>query len=528
MKQYISLENPLCGIGTYKDTLNLDTGATVRAIKKYEFTGNEYWILNAGNFFSSCTDSDSKVFQTPVCSHLKGDTQIYISTGTVRLKVFVSSLPQELQTLDALKQYLTTQYTNGTPVTIWYITTTPTTSTTALPHGLSGIVEGSLTQSGTPTPTSPIYPTANSINSFLDKKYLKYETATDTITTLPKQIIGDGTAITAYTIKGNLSQSGTPTPTNPIYPQETGDKTANLWNEDYTGISSSATYKPIYVGDGEFTLSTTTPKLQGTAVLFLLAGNVASGISTDSNGVWYGQNRTVTAVNGYITLAYRAYTNLNPVDYQSMLNTGSTALPYEPYGYKIPILSGSTTTPVYLGGVQSTRRIKKLVLTGEEINVSQGNAPYYFNLPEYGTYINLTSAWWICSHYQSVPNSATWSNYDSLISFSQIGDTDDNKLIKLRIRDTSCATLSNFKTYLQQQYANGTPVCVWYVLATPTTTTLNEPIRKIGTYSDSISGTGLPTTGAAEQFDVDTTLKPSEVDLTYHGWHEHSDTKFTG
>ena len=30
----------------------------------------------------------------------------------------------------------------------------------------------------------------------------------------------------------------------------------------------------------------------------------------------------------------------------------------------------------------------------------------------------------------------------------------------------------------------------------------------------------------AEQFDVDTTLKPSEVDLTYHGWHEHSDTKF--
>ena len=34
--------------------------------------------------------------------------------------------------------------------------------------------------------------------------------------------------------------------------------------------------------------------------------------------------------------------------------------------YKIPISSANTTTPVYLGEVETTRKIKKLVLTGDE------------------------------------------------------------------------------------------------------------------------------------------------------------------
>ena len=37
--------------------------------------------------------------------------------------------------------------------------------------------------------------------------------------------------------------------------------------------------------------------------------------------------------------------------------------------YKIPISSANTTTPIYLGEVETTRRVKKLVLTGEETNI---------------------------------------------------------------------------------------------------------------------------------------------------------------
>ena len=203
-----------------------------------------------------------------------------------------------------------------------------------------------------------------------------------------------------------------------------------------------------------------------------------------------------------------------------MLNTGSTALPYQPFGYKIPISSGGTTTNVYLGEVQSTRQIKKLVFDGTEtINLYEGK--FYVKILD-----GLGSA--------TVPYSSHYTG-----SSARAADMPLNSVKQASVRLWGVTPIpalifyneytseANFKSYLQQQYSAGTPVTVWYVLATPTTGIVNEPIRKIGTYSDSVSVTGIPTTGTAESFDIDTELKPSEVQLTYHGWHEHSDTKFT-
>ena len=68
-----------------------------------------------------------------------------------------------------------------------------------------------------------------------------------------------------------------------------------------------------------------------------------------------------------------------------MLNAGSTALPYEPYGYKIPITCGGQTVPVYLGEVPTVRRVKKLVLDGTENwkkFETSGRVAFYINVPE--------------------------------------------------------------------------------------------------------------------------------------------------
>ena len=93
---------------------------------------------------------------------------------------------------------------------------------------------------------------------------------------------------------------------------------------------------------------------------------------------------------------------------------------------------------------------------------------------------------------------------------------------------TSGDTVDGLKEYLAAQYAAGTPVTLYYALQSATTTTVNEPLRKIGDYSDSVSNAvTIPTSETAQTFDVDTTLAPSEVSLTYHGWHEHTDTKYT-
>ena len=173
------------------------------------------------------------------------------------------------------------------------------------------------------------------------------------------------------------------------------------------------------------------------------------------------------------------------------------------------------------------KQIKKIVLTGEEdwsVSSSWKKAStsvFYRAINDIKTESNYVR-YVVSSHLSSGSRDEIYNNDIDLIG------TSGSNALTVRISDAVATTVTDFKAYLQQQYSAGTPVTVWYVLATETTGIVNEPIRKIGNYADSVSVTGIPTTGTAEQFDIDTTLKPSEVQLTYHGWHEHSDTKFTG
>ena len=164
--------------------------------------------------------------------------------------------------------------------------------------------------------------------------------------------------------------------------------------------------------------------------------------------------------------------------------------------YKLPILSGGTTTPIYLGEVQSERKIKKVIFDGTEnwqLYTTTTQRFFYLAISDLG----IANKAAICSH----TNTATIAQQN-----------------RLRIYDNNnmWADENDFKTYLQQQYAAGTPVCVWYVLATPQTTTLNEPLRKIGDYTDSISNVAsIPTNNGSNTLDIDTTLKPSNVYIEY-------------
>ena len=253
--------------------------------------------------------------------------------------------------------------------------------------------------------------------SWVDTPNYIHNTSTDTLTTLPADIYPTGTTATTVGLKGQMEQNGTPTPDNPVMPQECGDLET--------------------VGDKA------------------------------------GQ-------------------------------------------YKIPISSANTTTPVYLGEVETTRKIKKLVLTGEEnyklqsIN-SHGIANFYYYL---GTSIQTV----ICSHLKrQTTNIAQTTDEGYLIALSA-----QNITFYMRISSSTASTVSELKSYLAAQYAAGTPLTVWYVLKEPETAVVNEPLRKIGNYADEVSGIIIPTIIGANTIDVDTTLKPSEVSINYHGWHPAS------
>jgi len=353
------------------------------------------------------------------------------------------------------------------------------------------------------------------------------KTATDTITTLPAVIYPNASTVTVG-LKGNTVQNGTPTPDSPIMPDGTGDRTGNLFDIDARDTNNGYVNNMQLNQDGtmtSYTPSEITEYIELTPNATYTLSNIGSYNSLAyciydndrqyiTGDMYRGQ--TTKVINMPPNGKYLRFTHVKAKP-NTMLNTGSTALPYEPYGIKIPISCGGTTTPVYLGEVQSTRRVNKLVLTGEENwDLVSSNAPYRLLLPNLMTTTDRTAVFFICSHFRAVSNDISWSQYDSCMSVSFSGGIN---VKSLQFRYTSVSSLDDFKSYLAAQYAAGTPVTVWYVLATPETAVVNEPLMKIGDYADEVSNISIPVTAGENTLDVQTTVAPSEVTAGFSGWH---------
>lgn len=175
---------------------------------------------------------------------------------------------------------------------------------------------------------------------------------------------------------------------------------------------------------------------------------------------------------------------------------------------------------VYLGEVPTTRRVKKLVFDGSESwnrSTSGNNTRVY--TPQIPECLSLSPA--VCTHF----------NYNvASVGYPRVGEfvINSSKAIIFGVDRNTFADVDVWKSYLSAQYAAGTPVTVWYVLATPTTGIVNEPLMKIGDYADTLSGITIPTITGADSFDVLTTLKPSEVSLAYTGWHDATVKEWDG
>lgn len=184
--------------------------------------------------------------------------------------------------------------------------------------------------------------------------------------------------------------------------------------------------------------------------------------------------------------------------------------------YKIPISSANATTPVYLGEVQTTRRVKKLVLTGQE-NITQHsvqNDIIGVRIPTPSSVLGASIV--ICSHYEGV----LWPVYNGYRRYGIVASnpSSGNANVYMSAPDSEHNTLSTFVQWIKDQYTNGTPVTVWYVLATEETAVVNEPLMCIGNYADSVANTAtIPTNNGSTTISVDTTVQPSEVYIKYIG-----------
>lgn len=113
----------------------------------------------------------------------------------------------------------------------------------------------------------------------------------------------------------------------------------------------------------------------------------------------------------------------------------------------------------------------------------------------------------ICTHFR-------FTNGDGNFEHIMLGGSSRDDFV-IFISKTIAPTVADFKSYLADQYAAGTPVTVWYVLAEPETAVVNEPLMKIGNYADTISFAQaevvIPTVNGANVLDMTSSVKPSEV-----------------
>lgn len=185
------------------------------------------------------------------------------------------------------------------------------------------------------------------------------------------------------------------------------------------------------------------------------------------------------------------------------------------HSFKLPLTVNGVERPIYLGQVESTRRIRKLVLTGEE-NWTLRKSPSWFTI----------EPWPFPSYYRSGTNrgetSLICNSFIAEANNNLPGDISDGRIVfrsnatpSVTVHDSGRTTVEQFKSYLASQYAAGTPVTVWYVLAESETGIVNEPLMKIGDYADTVSfaqaGVTIPTVSGANVLDMTSPVKPSEV-----------------
>lgn len=349
----------------------------------------------------------------------------------------------------------------------------------------------------------------------------------------PFEFYSNGDPIISLSMLGNTQQTGTPTPDNIIMPTFCGVRTANLfdYNTMAHGVDGSYLDESGNLQSSNAWVVTDFIPCNGNAfTLHKVGGGAPSICLYDSEkryiiGKKYNTGSAATKSDititsqttaAYIRFSWYRQNNEAQDDLTKiMLNSGSTALPYEPYGWAEKITCAGQTVPVYLGQVQTVRRVNKYEFTGREI-WSKNDATGVFYTFAISNFLMSNGITCMCSHYSAQNNASGVSEVQ-------------NKRVCFRtstynqfyLNDTDLDSTDALKTYLAEQYANGTPVTVWYVLATPKTGIVNEPLAKIGDYADELNieaaSVAIPTSKGVNTLTVDTVLQPSSATITYYG-----------
>lgn len=215
---------------------------------------------------------------------------------------------------------------------------------------------------------------------------------------------------------GNTVQDGTPAPDNPVEIQGVGDRTENLlnntWGKLVTNLDGSITTGPNYYSSIIDVTDLTTICISGDFSL-LNSNTVRVGMCTEMPETGATALRKSITSNSTLTVADYNYAVLSflPINSQVtiedieksfMVNEGSIALPYEPYGYKIPMtVSGRNLLPMAILPKGSSNGVT-VTINGDDVTVSGTTTGYpgFASQPldlspgDYYFYVNTTNDKW--------------------------------------------------------------------------------------------------------------------------------------
>lgn len=228
--------------------------------------------------------------------------------------------------------------------------------------------------------TRPDYIFILSMETAADVVSIDLSVIVDTVSGQPPlSFISDGSDILHWTMYGNT-----------VDVNGVGDKTANLFDVSATDTTNGYVANAYLNTNGEERSSNFYNISEYIDISGLSHINISnmkpSGSSGSSTGIGlYDSDKILIASSDY---AYGIVTSKNfsvpsnakyiRISYNkslaatTMLNAGETALPYEPYGYKIPILCSGETTTIYLDTPLYNGNSISMADTGIEIPTTNG------------------------------------------------------------------------------------------------------------------------------------------------------------
>lgn len=386
--------------------------------------------------------------------------------------------------------------------------------------------------------------------NYLQKKKLAFMSIVNRVKGFIRTITGalpltlegcvDEDSIIDYTLYGQSVQNGTPTPDTPVEVESVGEKTRNLFNPKQTPVQIG-NYLGMELESDIYTLriALKNNKNVPSGVYFgLLYGSHASWLITNGN---VQQKQTSLDLSTYTGISVAVYSaSGNTKAWNSIIDAFDIYLSegydttYEPYGYKIPItVTGKNLLPYPYH--DTTKTINGITFTdnGDGTIAASGTATRSAQLRLMNwTTFDKTKKYYISGS----PSGSSWSTHGIYISFWLNGTWKNellekgngllldlpNMTVEFNQIQINCvvwngATVENitFKPQLEE----GSTATDYEPYHEPITTNiyLDEPLgagQSINYKKDSLPP--LPTFKGTSIISADTTVQPSNAEITYY------------